>query len=149
MEALDSELNFLEENKVMELVPTPANKLVLGLMSIFSKKYNQFVDLERYMCRTVALRNKQIPGLEFHDTYAPVIDKTSVRICLALSAALGLKITQCDVQTAFLYGHLDKEVYMKLTPGYRDMMLEGALSNYLASQHQRSVFWSIIVSILS
>ena len=49
-----------------------------------------------------------------------MIDKTSVRLFLTLSAALGLKITEFDVKKAFLYGHLDEEVYMRLPPGYRD-----------------------------
>ena len=120
MEALQSELDSLEENRVMEVVPAPTDKHVLGCMPIFSKKYNQFGEVDRYKCRIVALGNKQIPGLEYHDTYAPVIDKASVRIFLTMSAALGLKITQFDVKTAFLYGQLDEEVYMRLPPGYRD-----------------------------
>ena len=101
MEALDSELGSLEENKVMELVPTPADKHILGRMPIFSEKYDQFGDAERCKCRIVALGNKQILGLKFHDTYAPVMDKASVRIFFTLSAALGLKITQFDVKTVF------------------------------------------------
>ena len=100
MEALQSELDSLEENKVMEVVPMPSDKHVLGCMPIFSKKHNQFGEVERYKCRIVALGNKQIPGLEYHDTYAPV-DKTSVRLFLTLSAALGLKITQFDVRLTF------------------------------------------------
>ena len=61
-----------------------------------------------------------IPGSEFHETYAPVIDKASVRTFLTLATALVLKITQFDVKTAFLYGYLDEEVYMRIPPGYRD-----------------------------
>ena len=61
MEALDSELSSLEENKVMELVLTPANKHVLGCMPISSKRYNQFGGVEGYKCRIVALGKTGVP----------------------------------------------------------------------------------------
>ena len=58
MEVLQSELDSLEESKVMEVVPIPTDKHVLGCMPIFSKKHNQFGEVERYKCRTVALGNR-------------------------------------------------------------------------------------------
>ena len=60
-----------------------------------------------------------MPGFEYSDTYAPVVDKTSVRIFLTISASLGLQMSQFDVKTAFLYGDLSEEIYMELPPGYK------------------------------
>ena len=115
-QALNLEIDSLLENEAFEVVKRPSNKHLLGCKTIFSKEYDQHGNLDRYKCRIVALGNHQIEGIEYHDTYAPVIDKVSVKVFLSMAASMGLRISQFDVKTAFLYGKLDEEVYMELLP---------------------------------
>ena len=60
---------------------------------------------------------RQIQGLDYFETFSPVVRYDSIRIIFALSAQYGLAIHQMDVTTAFLNGHLNEEIYMKLPDG--------------------------------
>ena len=132
-EVLGSEIESLVENEVFRVVPRPKNKHIIECKLIFSKKYDQFGNLERYKCRIVALGNHQIPGVEYHDTFAPVRDKASVRLFLSLSVAFGHITTQFDAKNAFFYGVLDEEIYIELPPTFRDDLKETHVCRLLKS----------------
>jgi hypothetical protein len=71
----------------------------------------------------VAKGFKQKYGVDYQETYAPVVRYDSLRVILALTASRNLQLLQIDVQTAFLYGELDQKIYIKqpegcVTPGY-------------------------------
>jgi hypothetical protein len=74
----------------------------------------------RYKARLVARGFSQVYGQDYFETYAPVARLASIRTLLALAAKYQLEIQQIDVKTAFLYGDLDKEIYIKLPKGYDD-----------------------------
>jgi len=64
--------------------------------------------------------NRQIKGLDFNETFAPVAQFTSIRCILAMTAANAWELHQMDVKTAFLIRDLDEEVYMEQPDGYVD-----------------------------
>jgi len=64
--------------------------------------------------------NRQIKGLDFNETFAPVAKFTTIRCILAMTAANGWELHQMDVKTALLNGDLDEEVYMEQPDGYVD-----------------------------
>jgi len=64
--------------------------------------------------------NRQIKGLDFNETFAPVAKFTTIRCILAMTAANGWELHQMDVKTAFLNDDLDEEVYMEQPEGYVD-----------------------------
>ena len=57
-------------------------------------------------------------GVDFGETFAPVAKFNTIRIILAIAAAMGLEIHQMDVKTAFLNGELDVEIYMEQPEGF-------------------------------
>ncbi|CAI7850587.1 unnamed protein product [Closterium sp. NIES-54] len=76
--------------------------------------------LERRKTRLVIKRFQQREGIDFQDVFAPVSIAPTLRLLLAAAAVCGWKVEQMDVKTAFLYGVVDEEIYMKQPEGYDD-----------------------------
>jgi hypothetical protein len=68
----------------------------------------------------VAKGYSQVKGLDFDETYAPVVRLESIRILLAYATYHGFKLYQMDVKSAFLNGPIKEEVYVEQPPGFED-----------------------------
>ena len=73
-----------------------------------------------YRARLVARGYTQIPGVDYTENYAPVMQDATLRLLLMLWAKNGLDSMVFDVETAFLYGELEEEIFMKVPEGYRE-----------------------------
>src|SRR5277367_3800694 len=84
----------------------------------FKHKKNEIARIIRLKARLVARGFSQIYGVDYLDTYTPVIKLASIRILLAIAAIYGLEIHQMDVVTAFLARDLEEEIYMEQPEGF-------------------------------
>ena len=73
----------------------------------------------RYKARLVAQGFLQRPGFDFKETYSPVMDVITFRYLISLVVSEKLDIRLTDVVTAYLYGELDTDIYMKIPDGYK------------------------------
>ena len=74
--------------------------------------------------RLVACGYSQVPGLDFTESYAPVINDVTWRMLIVAKMIWNLKAKIVDVETAFLHGELEEEIYMEAPEGLgldRDM----------------------------
>lgn len=117
-DAAGIEIVALEENGTWTVEHLPPGKHVIGCKWVFKIKFNADVTVERFKARLVALGNKQVEGLDYFETFAPVIKMTTIRLFLKLACGRGWDLHQMDVHNAFLHGDLDEEVYMRLPPGF-------------------------------
>ena len=118
IQAMQLELKALEANNTWALVPLPPGKTCVGSKWVYRIKYKANGEVERYKARLVAKSYTQSAGVDFHETFAPVVQMDTVRSLLAISAANNWFVEQLDVNNAFLYGDLEEEVYMSPPLGY-------------------------------
>ena len=83
--------------------------------------------------RLVALGCLQMYGVDYLETFAPVVKLTTIRTLLALAAAFDLECEQMDVVTAFLNGDLEEDIYMEIPEGLRTPENEGMVCKLLKS----------------
>ncbi|KAL1194230.1 Retrovirus-related Pol polyprotein from transposon RE1 [Cardamine amara subsp. amara] len=117
--AMQHEIDALEKNKTWELTTLPVGKKVIGCKWVFKIKYRADGTIERFKARLVVLGNRQKEGVDYKETFAPVVRMSTVRTFLSVAAAREWELTQMDVHNAFLHGDLKEEVYMQLPPGFR------------------------------
>ena len=70
-----------------------------------------------FRARLVACGYSQVPGVDFNESYAPVINDVSFRVMLIIKLIRGLQASIVDVETAFLHGNLQEEIYMMIPEG--------------------------------
>jgi hypothetical protein len=65
----------------------------------------------------VACGYSQVPGIDFSEIFAPVLNDVSFRIMLIAKLVWDMTSTVVDIETAFLHGDLDEEIYMEVPKG--------------------------------
>lgn len=81
---------------------------------------------ERLKARIVARGFEQKYGIDYTETFSPVVSYSAVRLLIiALSVELDLKINHLDVTAAFLNGELSETVYMEQPKGFERAGTEG------------------------
>lgn len=111
-QAMCAELDALNKNETWCLTPLPTGKKAIRSKWVYRIKYNSNGSIERYKARLFILENRQIEGVDFTETFAPVARMASVRVFLAVAAVKKWELHQMDVHNAFLHGDLHEEVYM-------------------------------------
>lgn len=118
--AMEEEMKSLAKNETWTLVPLPPGLNVVTCKWVFKSKTKPDGTLDRRKARLVARGFSQTHGVDFFETFSPVVRYESVRCVLAYAASRNMFIRQFDVKTAFLYGPLDEEVYMQQPEGFED-----------------------------
>ena len=118
--AIEIELDQLQQMGTWDLVNLPEERQAIGNKWVFLKKYSKTGKLEKYKARLVAKGYSQIPGMDFSQTFSPVVQLETIRTILSLAVNMDWEITQMDVKGAYLNVNLQEEVYMHQPDGFKD-----------------------------
>ena len=119
-DAMDVEFFALHKNKTWRLVPPKQGKNIIDCKWVYKVKRKADGSIDRHKARLVAKGFKQRYGIDYEDTFSPVVKAATIRLILSIAVSNGWSLRQLDVQNAFLHGVLEEEVYMKQPPGYQD-----------------------------
>jgi hypothetical protein len=116
--AMNLEFDALLKNHTWQLVPPHPSQNLIGCKWVFRTKRNADGSVERHKARLVAKGFHQQAGVDYDETYSPVVKPTTVRTVLSIAISSGWSIRQIDIQNAFLHGTLSEQVFMTQPPGY-------------------------------
>ena len=111
--ACNEEMECLNKHDVFELTNLPKGHKTIGCRWVFDVKGD---GCKR--ARLVAQGFSQVEGVDYNKLFSPVVRFESVRLMLALAALHNWYMTGADVCTAYLYGKLDEEIYMRQSEGF-------------------------------
>ena len=118
--AIKEEISNLENHETFEVVDReklPTGYTPIGCKWVFKVKLNPNRTVERYKARLVAQGFTQKYGIDYEETYAPVMQMTSFRWMMSLGVLESLEIDMMDITGAYLNGTLKETIFMKVPVG--------------------------------
>jgi hypothetical protein len=118
--SMSLEFGALISNKTWILCPRPSHQHVIHNKWVYKIKRKLDGAVDRLKARLVAKGFEQTSGVDYTDTFSPVIKPSTIRVILALAMYFNWMIKQLDISYAFLHGALFEEVYMEQPKGFVD-----------------------------
>jgi hypothetical protein len=117
-EAMNKEFNALLAYGTWTMVLKPPNANLVGCKWVYKVKRKADGNIERFKAHLVAKGFHQQEGVDFSETFSPVVKPPTVKLVLSLVVSHGWYLRQIDVQNAFLHGLLHEDVFMTQPPGF-------------------------------
>ena len=108
------------KNKTWRLVPKPYNANVINSIWLYKYKYDADGNLRSHKSRLVANGKTQEEGIDYDETFSPVVKPATIRSVLDIALRNGWEMKQLDVKNAFLHGTISEDIYMHQPPGFVD-----------------------------
>ena len=124
--ACETELSMLKECNVWEVTDRPVDQKIIKNHWVFNVK----TDGRKKAC-LVAKDFSQVKGVNYHQIFSPVIQFETVRCMFTLTTLEGWHISGLNVQSTYLYGKLDEELYMEFPEGFLPPNMKGKVLRLL------------------
>jgi hypothetical protein len=123
-EAMEAEVDVLENDlEAWELVPIPDDPDVNILQSTWAFRVKRFPDglVKKFKARFCVRGDQQKEGVDFFETWSPVVQWTTVRSMMLLAANQQLVTAQADITAAFVHAELkpDEHIYVRQPAGFK------------------------------
>ncbi|GJZ13375.1 retrovirus-related pol polyprotein from transposon TNT 1-94 [Tanacetum coccineum] len=119
-QAVQDEIHEFDRLQVWELVARPYCVMIIALKWIYKVKLDEYGNVLKNKARLVAKGYRQEEGIDFEESFAPVVRIEAIRIFIANAASKNMTIYQMDVMTTLLNDNLKEEVYVSHPKGFVD-----------------------------
>ncbi|XP_042982037.1 uncharacterized protein LOC122311522 isoform X1 [Carya illinoinensis] len=116
--AMANEFQALLATNTWTLVPSSGIKNLVGCKWVFRTKRNSDGTVERHKARLVAKGFHQQEGIDFSETFSPVVKPTTIRTILSIAVTECWSLRQLDINNAFLHRDLQEQVFMTQPIGF-------------------------------
>jgi hypothetical protein len=117
-QAADNEMSSHIKNETWTLVPLPPGRECIPSGWDFKMKTDRSGLPCRLKARFFAKGYRQVKGIDYQDSFAPVVRYDSLRVIISIAAHRDLELIQLDVTAAFLNGVIEELVYIAQPEGY-------------------------------
>ena len=112
---MNVEYNAIIKSGTYDLVPRPKHTNIVRSMWLHKHKFDADGNFKSHKSRLVANGKSQEEGVDFSETFSPVVKPVTIRSVLHVALAHDWPVQQLDVQNAFLHGTLD-ETALSISP---------------------------------
>ncbi|GJT83436.1 ribonuclease H-like domain-containing protein [Tanacetum coccineum] len=137
-----TELNkALYDNDTWEITDLPKDRKSIGGKWVFKIKYKSSGEIEIYKARYVVKGYNQKEGIDFDETFSPVVKIMTVRCLINLDVQNSWPLFQLDINNAFLYGDLSETVLKQAPMQWNAKLIHTLVKNgFIQSKSDYSVF---------
>ena len=122
VKAMVKEIETHEKRKHWKVVPmkeVPKNiKILDSIWAMRRKRKIGTGEISKYKARLNAHGGQQELGINYWETYAPVVMWTTIRLIITLATIQGWPSRQLDFVLAYPQAEVDVDIYMKLPKGF-------------------------------
>uniref|UniRef100_H3H9U3 Uncharacterized protein n=1 Tax=Phytophthora ramorum TaxID=164328 RepID=H3H9U3_PHYRM len=115
--AIRAELKSMRLRGVFRAAKLPSGQRAIGTKWVFKIKRKADGSIQKYKARLVAKGFKQKYGIDYTETFSPVVKYVTLRMIIAIAKYFGWPLDQLDVVTAFLYGVMKEVVFCVVPEG--------------------------------
>ncbi|KAH9390919.1 hypothetical protein TYRP_006506 [Tyrophagus putrescentiae] len=118
-EAMTDEWSSFEAHQTGDIVDAPPGKKVVKGKWVFKSKHDPESGKSKKKARYVACGYSQVAGIDYEETFSPVVNFDTVRVALTVAAERQYSVRQFDVKTAYLHAELKETIFMELPEGFK------------------------------
>jgi hypothetical protein len=93
---MDEEMVALDAIATWEFVALPKDKKAIGCKWVYKVKHNVDGFVNKYKARLVAKGYAQTYGIDYEETYSPVVKMTTVSAIIVMATSKGWSLHQMD-----------------------------------------------------
>jgi hypothetical protein len=108
----------LHANNIWTLVDLPSGHSAIPVKWVYKLKSKAVGTPPKFKARLVACGDRQHEGLDYQETFAPVVKWSTMQLVVSMAAMHGWPIHHLDVKCTYLNGPITNAVFLKQPPGF-------------------------------
>jgi hypothetical protein len=121
------EMASQDKNVSWAIVELPPGRKLVKSGWVYKVKLCSDGSISKFKARLVCKGYSQEYGMDYNETFSPAISRSTLRLLLAIGAAMGWPIWENDVETAFLNAPIEEEMYMEQAEGHEVRNEDGTI----------------------